>query len=173
MTSHILNSKVKSNGPPTDDCERRPGVKASEPAPDVIPAAPAQAGRHKADHPFAPPRPRTGLATDHPTPFYRSQMTLRAGTRALTFASRRVAYQQARTIAPKRFSSSAHSAPQSSDKPWMVRRRRLFLSLCQLELNSGLRARRLALRSSSFQRSGFRHCQRVTCTLTMEALHSL
>ena len=67
-------------------------------------------------------------------------MTLRAGTRALTSASRRVAYQQARTVAPKRFSSSAHSAPQGSDKPWMVRRwtPRLF-SHCQLELNSDVR----------------------------------
>jgi len=65
-------------------------------------------------------------------------MTLRAGTRALTLASRRVAYQQARTVAPKRFSSSAHSAPHGSDKPWMVRRWRLF-PFVDFELNSGVR----------------------------------
>ena len=54
-------------------------------------------------------------------------MTLRIGARALTPALRRVAYRQARTIAPKQFSSSAHSAPKSgSDKPWIVRRWRPF-----------------------------------------------
>lgn len=101
-------------------------------------------------------------------------MTLRAGTRALTFASRRVAYQQARTVAPKRFSSSAHSAPQSGDKPWMVRPWRLFFPVVKLELNPRVRCSfRLALRSSSFRRSAFRDSQRVTCTLTMEALHSI
>jgi hypothetical protein len=50
-------------------------------------------------------------------------MTLRMGALALTPALRRVAYRQARTILPKHFSSSAHSAPNSSgDKPWIVRR---------------------------------------------------
>ena len=45
LTSLLRPLKVKSNGP-THDCERQL-LRANQPAPDVIPAAPAQAGRHK------------------------------------------------------------------------------------------------------------------------------
>ncbi len=97
-------------------------------------------------------------------------MSLRVGARALTPALRRVAYRQARTIAPKQFSSNPHSAPKSSDTPWIVRRRH---PLPPLSTRSQLvvRAHRLGLRSSLSRRSGFRHCLRVT--LTAQALYPI
>ncbi|KAI0004558.1 hypothetical protein BJV74DRAFT_808124 [Russula compacta] len=47
-------------------------------------------------------------------------MALRMGARSLAPALRRVAYRQARTVAPRQFSSSAHSASKSSDTPWII-----------------------------------------------------
>jgi hypothetical protein len=53
-------------------------------------------------------------------------MTLRNATRSLTPALRRLAYRQARTVSPRQFSASAHSAPKSSDTVWIVRLRHPF-----------------------------------------------
>jgi len=70
-------------------------------------------------------------------------MTLRNATRSLTPALRRLAYWQARTVSPRKFSASAHSAPKSSDTAWMVRLRHPFsFIICpQLVLVDRVRAR--------------------------------
>lgn len=62
-------------------------------------------------------------------------MALRMGARSLMPALRRVAYRQARTVAPRQFSSSAHSASKSSDTPWMVSLWHPFLFV-HFDLNS-------------------------------------
>lgn len=69
-------------------------------------------------------------------------MTLRNATRSLTPALRRLAYRQARTVSPRQFSASAHSAPKSSDTTWMVRLRHpfSFLFCPQLVLVDRVRA---------------------------------
>ncbi|KAF8501033.1 hypothetical protein F5888DRAFT_1801558 [Russula emetica] len=54
-------------------------------------------------------------------------MTLRNATRSLTPALRRLAYRQARTVSPRQFSASAHSAPKSSDTTWMIGSALIFI----------------------------------------------
>ena len=87
-------------------------------------------------------------------------MTLHNATRSLTPALRRLAYRQARTVSPRQFSASAHSAPKSSDTTWMVR----LSHPCSFFILSSTRARRSGPRSSLSRRSVLQHCLRITLT---------
>ena len=92
-------------------------------------------------------------------------MTLRNATRSLTPALHRLAYRQARTVSPRQFSASAHSAPKSSDTPWMVRPTHPFSFFFFL---SSTRTRRSGPRSSLSRRSVVQLCLRVTLTMHIQ-----